>query len=154
MSSTSRPARALCRRRRVRSSAISTNWRRNHGSIFVGVVDLDRSVQPRSDRAEDVPHPPIGAASASRFLSAASSLRAGIPHAVAGRAKQQAAASELERADALHERFLEGAADRHRLADRLHLGRERAIGLRELLEVPARNLDDDVVDRRLERGRA
>ena len=60
------------------------------------------------------------------------------------------ARAELERPDALHERFLEGAADGHHLAHRLHLRRQRAIGLRELLEVPARDLDDDVVDRRLE----
>jgi hypothetical protein len=52
--------------------------------------------------------------------------------------EQQAAAPELERRHALHERFLEGPADRHRFADRLHLRRQRAIGLRELLEVPPR----------------
>ncbi len=68
------------------------------------------------------------------------------------RRKQQAALPELERPHPLHERFLEGAADRHRLAHRFHLRGERPIGLRKLLEVPARNLDHDVVDRRLEGG--
>ena len=61
--------------------------------------------------------------------------------------------AELERTHRLEERLLERAADRHRLAHRLHLRRQRAIGLRELLEVPARELDDDVVDGRLERRR-
>ena len=61
--------------------------------------------------------------------------------------------AELERAERLHEGFLEGAADRHHLADRLHLRGQRAIGARELLERPARDLDDDVVDGRLERRR-
>ena len=68
-------------------------------------------------------------------------------------AEQRRAAPELERADALQERLLEGAADRHRLADRLHLRRQRLVGLRELLEREARDLDDDVVDGRLERRR-
>ena len=48
--------------------------------------------------------------------------------------------------------FLERAADRHRLAHRLHLRRQRRIGFGELLEVPPRNLGDDVVDGRLEGG--
>ena len=61
--------------------------------------------------------------------------------------------AELERSHALEERLLERAPDRHRLAHRLHLRRQRAIGLRELLEVPPRNLRHDVVDRRLERRR-
>ena len=70
------------------------------------------------------------------------------------RAPEQSAlaAAELERSHALEERLLERAPDGHRLAHRLHLGRERAVRLGELLEVPARNLDDDVIDRRLERG--
>ena len=53
----------------------------------------------------------------------------------------------------LPERLAEVAPDAHRLADRLHLRRQRAVGARELLEREARRLDDDVVDRRLERGR-
>jgi hypothetical protein len=58
----------------------------------------------------------------------------------------------LEGAERLEEGFLERPADRHRLADRLHLRRQRAVGLRELLEGPARHLHDHVVDRRLEGG--
>ena len=101
-------------------------------------------------RAEQIPHPPIGRNRqplAQRAHRLRSSDRFGSAR------EQQAAAPELERPHALHERFLEGAADRHRLADRLHLRRQRPVGLRELLEVPARDLDDDVVDGRLEGGR-
>ena len=60
---------------------------------------------------------------------------------------------ELARAHRLGEGLAEGAADRHRLADALHVGREAAVGAGELLEGEARDLGDDVVDRRLERGR-
>ena len=44
----------------------------------------------------------------------------------------------------------ERAADRHRLAHRLHLSSEHASRSRELLECPSRHLRDDVVDHRLE----
>ena len=59
----------------------------------------------------------------------------------------------LEPAPGLHERLEERAADAHRLADRLHLRAERPVGARELLEREARELDDDVVERRLEARR-
>lgn len=59
----------------------------------------------------------------------------------------------FQAAQRLLQRFLEGATHRHHLAHRLHLGGETGIGLRELLEREARDLGDDVVDRRLERGR-
>ena len=58
----------------------------------------------------------------------------------------------LEAADAFAERLLEGAADRHHFADRLHLRAEHRLGAGELLELPARDLDHDVVDGRLEAG--
>ena len=105
---------------------------------------LDRPAA--ADRAEQIPHPPIG-----RNRQPLAQRRIVLVVHV-GRREHQAAAPELERPHALHERFLEGAADRHRLAHRLHLRRQRAIRLRELLEVPARDLDDDVVDGRLEGG--
>ena len=59
---------------------------------------------------------------------------------------------ELARAHRLQERLGEGAADAHRLADRLHLRPQRRVGARELLEREARELDDHVVEGRLERG--
>ena len=59
----------------------------------------------------------------------------------------------LEPALRLHERLDERAADAHRLADRLHLRAERRVRAGELLEREARDLDDDVVERRLEARR-
>ena len=59
---------------------------------------------------------------------------------------------DLERPYRLQERFLERAADGHRLPNRFHLRRQCPIRLRELLEIPARELDDDIVDRGLEGG--
>ena len=97
------------------------------------------------DGAEQIPDAPVG-----RNRQPLPQRRHRLRRPSVDEREEQTAAPELERADALHERFLEGAADGHRLADRLHLRRERPVGLRELLEVPARNLDDDVVDRRLE----
>ena len=60
---------------------------------------------------------------------------------------------ELAGAHGLHEGLGEGAADAHRLADRLHLGAQRGVGAGELLEGEARELDDHVVESRLEAGR-
>ena len=59
-------------------------------------------------------------------------------------------ASVLERAQRLAKRLVEGTPDGHDLADGLHARRKRRIASRELLEGEARNLDDDVIDRRLE----
>ena len=60
---------------------------------------------------------------------------------------------ELARPLRLEERLAERAPDPHRLADGLHLRAERAVGARELLEGEAGELDDDVVERRLEARR-
>ena len=57
---------------------------------------------------------------------------------------------DLQAAEPLLEGLLEGAADGHHLADRLHLGAEQRARAAELLEGPARDLDDDVVEDRLE----
>ena len=59
---------------------------------------------------------------------------------------------ELAGAQRLRERLLERAADRHDLADRLHVGRQPGLGAGELLEREPRPLHDAVVDRRLEAG--
>ena len=59
-------------------------------------------------------------------------------------------AVELARAPRLEEGLAERAADPHRLAHRLHLRPQRRVRARELLEGEARELDDDVVERRLE----
>ena len=56
----------------------------------------------------------------------------------------------LQRAQRLLQRLGEVAADRHRLADRLHVRGQRRVGARELLEREPRHLHHDVVERRLE----
>ena len=70
-----------------------------------------------------------------------------------GRALVHAIDADFEAAQSLLERFLEGAADGHHLADRLHLRRQARIGGREFLESKTRHFGDDVVNRRLERRR-
>jgi hypothetical protein len=70
-----------------------------------------------------------------------------------GRTLVEAIGADLEAAQRLLKRLLEGAADRHHLAHRLHLRRQVVVGLREFLEREARDLRDDVVDGRLERRR-
>ena len=59
----------------------------------------------------------------------------------------------LQPTQRLLQRFLEGSADGHHFADRLHLRRQAVVGQRELLEGKARHLGNDVVDRGLERRR-
>ncbi len=59
----------------------------------------------------------------------------------------------FKRAQCLLEALGERAADRHDLADRLHLGAEHPGGAGQFLEGPAGDLGDHVVDHRLERGR-
>ena len=65
----------------------------------------------------------------------------------------EAGKAGLQAAQRLLQAFLEGAADRHHLADGLHRGGERRIGAGEFLEGEARDLGDDIVDGRLEGGR-
>ena len=65
----------------------------------------------------------------------------------------EAVDADFQAAQRLLQRLLEGAADRHHLAHRFHLRGQAVVGLREFLEGEARNLGDDVVDGRLERGR-
>src|SRR5439155_11933404 len=52
---------------------------------------------------------------------------------------------QLPRPLRLAKRLDEGAADSHRLADRLHLRAERRVGAGKFLERETRKLDDDVV---------
>jgi hypothetical protein len=60
---------------------------------------------------------------------------------------------DLETPPRLPQRLLEGPADRHDLAHRLHGRREGRVGLGELLEREPRDLHHDVVEGRLEGGR-
>ena len=59
----------------------------------------------------------------------------------------------IDRAQGLLERLRVGATDRHGFTDGLHRGGEGRVGRRELLEGEARDLNNHVVERRLERGR-
>ena len=70
-----------------------------------------------------------------------------------GRVAVEPEAALLERAQRLLQALRERAADRHHLADRLHLGAEHARRAGQLLERPARDLRHDVVDDRLEARR-
>ena len=101
--------------------------------IDVGQLVELLDVQPRSSA--------LNSAHMRRSFGTTSFFRSdGVVFVVARLRQQQALLSELERSHALEERLLERAPDRHRLAHRLHLGGQRAIGLRKLLEVPPRNL--------------
>ena len=60
--------------------------------------------------------------------------------------------SRLQRPQRLLQRLGKRPPDRHGFADRFHRGRQRGIGAREFFEREARDLGDDIVDRRLERG--
>ncbi len=62
--------------------------------------------------------------------------------------------TDLQAAQRFLHRLLEGAADRHHLTHRLHLGGQAVVGLGELLEGKTRNLGDHVIDRGLEGGRS
>src|SRR5690606_25809475 len=64
----------------------------------------------------------------------------------------EAGQPRLQPAQRLLQRFGEGAADRHHLADRLHGGGEHRLRAGEFFEGEARDLGDDVVDGRLEGG--
>ena len=58
--------------------------------------------------------------------------------------------ADLQGAHCLEQGFLDGAPQGHDLAGGLHLSAEAAIGPGELVEGPARNLGDDVVEHGLE----
>ena len=58
----------------------------------------------------------------------------------------------LDRTDCLHHGALEAVGDGHDLAGCLHLRAERFVRIDELVKRPARELDDNVVQRRLKAG--
>src|SRR3546814_5103672 len=61
--------------------------------------------------------------------------------------------ADLQAAQRLLQGLLEGAADRHHLAHRLHLRGQARVRGRKLLEREARDLGDDIIDAGLERCR-
>ena len=113
-------------------------------------VDLRRLVdgldaRSRAQRLLDLDEPLLGRALDGLEQLVELSTRRGLAVPVERRA------GLVDRAQRLAERLGEVAAEGHGLTDRLHGRRERVVGRRELLEREARDLDDDVVERRLER---
>ena len=158
-----RTARAASRgAARARRSSVESGRPRNAGGLLDDLGDLvdeprvdagsRRPPRRRSWPASQRPLHQVQPALGRRPPSAASSSCRGLRR----RSSEPAAEVEpglLDPPPRLAERLLERAADRHHLADGLHRGREARIGLGELLEGEPRHLHDDVVERRLERGR-
>jgi hypothetical protein len=131
------------RGQRVRSSTIASIWSRNHGSIRQArgrsstdaareqLADLEDAIGRRRRRRGQQ----LVVASASSCASAGSQLSPSGP----ARASAVPSAGSRER-----------AADRHRLADRLHLRAEHAARAGNFSNAHRGILRDDVVDRRLE----
>ena len=149
--SPSSSARAACRVSMSSSDLVSSSssiftissiCTRNHGSILVS-ANTSSTLRPMREGIADVPDA-LGAGLA-QFL---------LEHFAVLRLLVQAVDADFQAAQRLLERFLEGAAHRHHLADRLHLRRQARIGLREFLEREARDLGDHVVDAGLEATRA
>ena len=120
------------------STAKACSSRRNHGSI-----EVRRPTSSISTPAKDLEQH-VESIGRGRLEPGQQLLR------LAGEVRLRV---ELSRAHRLRERLAERAADRHRLADRLHVGGQRPLGSRELLEREPRDLGDHVVDRGLERRR-
>ena len=62
--------------------------------------------------------------------------------------------SDLKGTDRLEKAFLNGSADAHNLARRLHLRGERIVGVREFIKREARHLGDHIVQRRFKGRRS
>ena len=104
------------------------------------------------ERVAQIPHP-LGPGLRQLARRSPSSLGcSSVPHR-SSRSQPKPSLPHFQPAQRLLERLLERAADGHRLADALHLRRERGVGLGEFLERKPRNLRHHVVDRRLEAGR-
>ena len=112
---------------------------------LAGVVDvLDRQAGAQRLRRDQQP---VGARRGQRGAEC-------IGAAVAGRLDLvEAGQPGLHAAQALLQRLGEAAADRHRLADRLHRCGQQGRRAGEFFEGEARDLHHDVVDGRLEAGR-
>ena len=117
-------------------------------SLSRPVPSTRSSSGPASGRSSE---PGMGACSPARPPDAqpASTSSVRRPGGVLG---QEAGARLLQAAERLVERRAERAVDGHDLAGRLHLRAQRAVGAGELVEREARQLDDHVVERRLEGG--
>ena len=142
------PRRSRPRRRQRRESDGSRKRRRTIGAAVRCAWRVDSQAAPVSSTQR------IGSSSASSSSAGAAVDRGEVverrrPARVLG---ERPGTGLLEAAQRLVQRGPEGPVDRHHLAGRLHLAAERAVGGRELVEREAGQLDDDVVERRLEGG--
>ena len=113
--------------------------------VDAGCLGDGLDARPEPQRQLDVVEPSVG-----RGLEPVQQL---VDTHVGVRRRPEAGPPGLQRPHHLAQCLDEVAAQRHRLADRLHRGRQRGIGAGELLEREPRRLDDDVVESRLEAGR-
>ena len=127
------------------TSLSSTIWSRNHGSMSVASWTSSIVAPAHSACCTSSSRPSCGTRTDSSRASRRA--RAGSPDPGEPRVLL------LQRAQRLLQRLGEVAPDRHRLADALHVRGELVVGRRELLEREPRDLDHDVVQRRLEAGR-
>ncbi len=131
--------------------------------LLLGVDDLPQIVQePRVDMGQAV-NPVDGVAALQGFVDLGDAFGVRHPQALFEieivevvetflAVAAETVTAGLERAHALLEGLLEGPADGHGLAHRFHRRGQHVLGLGELLEGPARDLDHAVVDGRLEGG--
>ena len=143
VASSSRSAAATC----SATSLIRNSWSTNHGSIRVASKTCSGVAPARIASITLRSRPSCG----TRIASSSSSRCAARSSPVSTRAEVEDRGLVLQRAQRLLQRLGEVAPDRHRLADRLHVGGQRRVGAGELLEREPRHLDHDVVQRRLER---
>ena len=123
------------------SSLMYSSCSTNHGSIPVASATASGVAPARSAWSMVPRRPSCGA----RQRSSSSSAR---PSTLP--VNRNGPGRALQAALGLLQRLGEGAADRHRLADRLHVGGEHGVGAGELLEREAGDLDDHVVQGGLE----
>ncbi|MNB99624.1 hypothetical protein D3C75_469130 [compost metagenome] len=69
-----------------------------------------------------------------------------------GARQTEAVNSDLQRTDCLVDRLFKGTANRHYFAGRFHLCTQLTVRRGELVERPARDFADDIIQRRLEAG--
>ena len=143
------PLAATSASRARRADEMSSSWSRNHRSTPVAAATTSTGIPRRSAASSSKTRPGVGRADASEQLVVVKGVGPGLPAVGV-----QPGAPLLQGPDRLLQRFGEGAADRHDLADRLHAGAETVRCARQLLESPSGDLGHHVVDRRLEaRGR-
>ena len=127
------------------TSLISSSWSTNHGSMAVASKISSGVAPARSASITLRSRPSCGV----RICSSSAALSRST-HSLR---QSNGAFLSSRRPQRLLQRLGEVAADRHRLADRLHVRGQRRVGGRELLEREPRHLDHDVVEGRLERRR-